>query len=931
MTPPEEEKASNPINWLLSAVELPLLSKEIIRGEKIFQEIAKGKDFKKLSKEEQADYLSYAKYAFGPVTVPDVLRNNSDIRCLMGRMGREEYQDSYSYLIKEMGREDFDEAHYKDKLEAFKSNTKKPRQDAWQKDLYRPDDEQLTSWLRNHVGYGVRAGRGKDNCIIIFDIDDLNRCQELGIVDGLSPTLTVAARPNAAHLYYMMTVADYEKLMQLKEQLGIKGKWVFKDPRAPEKQLGEVKIDNTYCIGPGSHHWSGKRYTITYEKVGIAVITADAVIELLRKGKGLDGESETKDARSKSKADVTMTPPKAPKEPLAPPGRATNTKFVFAPIEDVAMPATVHKDTRDQDGEIQGGCPWHDSESKTNFNINVRGGVWHCWRHQSGGGVLEAVAVKEGFLECEEAQKGCLRGELFVKVLAVARAQELVQDFQPTPGGNADRLILKHGPIMRFKHTEKTASGRYQSGWLLWNGSVFAPDKDGGAMRLGEDIVQDLYFEAAFADDDKKMAFKFASKCDNPGQIRAMLDMANFDPRVKVTPEDLDQNKWLMGLPPHTGAALVLRNQEVIPARMDDLITMMAGIAPAPKGSMPPEKWLAFLNKIFGGNQRIISFVKRACGYCLLGETNEQVFFVLWGGGRNGKSTFLYVLRKLWGDYAMEADFQTFAKKRRDGETRPDLMRLNRARIVTAIEAEKRLILDMSTIQAATGGEKIVGRSLFENTREEEAHYKLWLAANYKPIIEERHEGAWRRVIFVPFTVTIPKKEINKNLPQELIEEEGPQIMRWCLDGLDEYIKEGGLNPPDEVLQAIREYREENDSIARFARDCLVEDPTAPRIGSQLLYEKYKDYCEEMGLLKVDPKSVLEELPTLFKRVSHRRFSKGVFWIGLRERAEGEFEGDLGNPFNHIFASAYRFEHQQLKVNPGLNARFRIESIALVQ
>lgn len=915
------------MTWLLNAIELPALSEDIIRGENVFQEITKGKNFKELSEEEQADYRSYASYAFGPVTIPDVVRDNSDIRCLMGRMSREDYQNSYSYLIKEKGREDFDEVHYKDKLEAFKNNTKKPRQDSWQKDLYRPDDGQLTSWLRNHVGYGIRAGPGKDNCIIIFDIDDLKRCLELGIVDGLSPTLTVAARPNAAHLYYTMTVADYEKLLELKEQLGIKGKWVFRDPGAPESQLGELKINDTYCIGPGSHHWNGNRYTVTYEKSGIAVITADIVIGLLRKGKGLEGDKkETKPAGSlKSKADVSMIST----EPLAAPGRAANTRFVFAPIESVAMPTIIYRDSRELDGEIQGECPWHDSESKTNFNINVRSGTWHCWRHESGGGVLEAVAVKEGLLECEEAQKGCLRGELFVKVLAVARAQGLVQDFKLTPGGNADRLILKHGSIIRYNHAGRTASGKDQSNWLIWNGSVFAPDKDGGAMRLGEDIVQDLYYEAAFAGDNRKEASKFAAKCDNPSQIKAVLEMASFDSRVKVIPGDLDRNKWLMGLPSHTGACLDL-HQGTIPARQEDLITMMAGVAPAPRNSIP-KKWLAFLNKVFRGNPKVIAFVKRACGYCLLGETNEQVFFVLWGSGRNGKSAFLYVLRKLWGDYAMEADFQTFAKKRREGETRPDLMRLNRARIVTAIEAEKRLKLDMSVIQAATGGERIVGRGLFENTREEEPHYKLWLAANYKPIIEERHEGAWRRVIFIPFTVTIPKGEVNKNLPQELVKEEGSQIMRWCLDGLEEYIREGGLNPPDEVLQAIRDYREENDSIARFARDCLIEDIEAPRIGSQLLYEKYKNYCEEMGLMKVDPKSFLEELPTLFNRVGHRRFSKGVFWIGLREKGEGEFEGDLTNPINHIFTLAYRFGHRQLKADPGLNTRIQIKSTAVGQ
>ncbi|MDW4283649.1 DNA primase, partial [Staphylococcus saprophyticus] len=49
-------------------------------------------------------------------------------------------------------------------------------------------------------------------------------------------------------------------------------------------------------------------------------------------------------------------------------------------------------------------------------------------------------------------------------------------------------------------------------------------------------------------------------------------------------------------------------------------------------------KWDEFLNDIFLGNQELVRFIQRAVGYSLSGHTSEQVLFVLYGNGRNGKS-----------------------------------------------------------------------------------------------------------------------------------------------------------------------------------------------------------------------------------------------------------------------------------------------------
>jgi hypothetical protein len=67
-------------------------------------------------------------------------------------------------------------------------------------------------------------------------------------------------------------------------------------------------------------------------------------------------------------------------------------------------------------GKIVGSHPVHGSSTGSNFHINTRDNLWHCFRCESGGSALELYAVVEGIIDCGDAQPGCLNGhwrELF--------------------------------------------------------------------------------------------------------------------------------------------------------------------------------------------------------------------------------------------------------------------------------------------------------------------------------------------------------------------------------------------------------------------------------------------------------------------------------------------------------------------------------------
>jgi len=75
---------------------------------------------------------------------------------------------------------------------------------------------------------------------------------------------------------------------------------------------------------------------------------------------------------------------------------------------------------RKSTAELAGAHPQHGSSTGDNFNVNVEKGVWHCWRHGTGGDALALIAVCEGLLACEDMRSGVLRGERFTRVVEIA-------------------------------------------------------------------------------------------------------------------------------------------------------------------------------------------------------------------------------------------------------------------------------------------------------------------------------------------------------------------------------------------------------------------------------------------------------------------------------------------------------------------------------
>lgn len=433
--------------------------------------------------------------------------------------------------------------------------------------------------------------------------------------------------------------------------------------------------------------------------------------------------------------------------------------------------------------------------------------------------------------------------------------------------------------VDRFGKNIRWCANMPGDGLLVWDGSRWRPDElkkaSGLAQAVAMDIVEDAaqawalveHLEAMAAgavpvDDPLTLASRtkaakarakklaaWAQASEMSARLKAMIEVAL--PDLAVLHAGFDADPMILNA---YGGTLDLRAGDVHDARREDHLTKIAGVT-IDHGAECPE-WLAFLDRIMGGDRSLVDFLQRAVGYSLTGSTKEQCLFICYGAsGGNGKSTFLDTIRALAGDYAVHARVDTFMKDARKSGIPNDIAMLRGSRLVTAQEPEQGAVLDESVVKEMTGDNAMTARFLNREFFTFRPTFKVWLATNHRPIIRSTGRSMWRRMRLIPFEVAIPEAEFDKELPERLIAEL-PGILRWAIRGCeiwargelyaDGTVSAPGLRPPPVVLAATAAYRNDMDVLAAFLDERCVIDADQ-RVANTDLYKAFASWQRDTG------------------------------------------------------------------------------------
>ena len=441
--------------------------------------------------------------------------------------------------------------------------------------------------------------------------------------------------------------------------------------------------------------------------------------------------------------------------------------------------------------------------------------------------------------------------------------------------GNAKLFADLFKDKMRYDHL--------RGKWLLFSAHWWAADVDGETTRRAADAIQIRNQIAREVCDDEglKKEVAWSIESESLSRLKAMLKLAQDEKSLADKGSDWDGNPWLLGV---ANGIVDLKRGILRKGKPADRVIMHSDFPFDPNAQAP--RWLQFLSEIFR-DPELISYVQRAIGYTLTGQTSEQCLFCCFGEGNNGKTTFLNAIRHALGSYSFNLPFSAFELDARS--TIPnDIAALPGRRFVTAIETAENSQLNAARIKALTGSDPISARMLHKEFFTFVPVSKFWLAFNHRPVVTDDSRGFWRRVHLIPFSQQfVPNKESRL---EEILKAEGPGILAWAVRGSLAWQSEG-LNPPAIVREATNAYREESDPVHDFIESrCVVEESASVTVGD--LWGAYKywtmDNCE--------PTSTRTEFNRRLQRLGLEKTRRGHgrewTWLGIRIRTDEDPPGD---------------------------------------
>lgn len=433
---------------------------------------------------------------------------------------------------------------------------------------------------------------------------------------------------------------------------------------------------------------------------------------------------------------------------------------------------------------------------------------------------------------------------------------------------------LTNGELFAHEYKDKVRYCMAWKKWLIWDGNTWRPDDCGEIFALSKDFIRGLYLRVARTKDHERATelAKHLIKSESLRRRQALIESASLERSVRITPLDVDRENFLLNV---RNGTINLTDGKLYEPAQAAYITKCAAVNY--KRRSPCDTWNLFLMRIMDGNTQLLRFLQKAVGWAITGDMSEQVMFILYGSGANGKSTFLNTLMEIMGDYAMSTPTATFMNKHGEGISN-DIARLRGTRFVTTVEAEEGKRMSEPLIKQITGQDVMTARFLYGEYFDFLPTFKIFMATNHKPVIKGNDHGIWRRIKLVPFTVTIPYEERDPNLMQKLrAEREG--ILNWMVDGCLLWQKER-LGEPEAIRIATGEYQEEMDEIGMFIQECCILDTTGHlRVVSSVLYKGYLDWCERNSERSYGQRMFGIHLQNMGVKKDRTRTAR--YWVGI--------------------------------------------------
>ena len=252
-------------------------------------------------------------------------------------------------------------------------------------------------------------------------------------------------------------------------------------------------------------------------------------------------------------------------------------------------------------------------------------------------------------------------------------------------------------------------------------------------------------------------------------------------------------------------------------------------------------------------------------GYSMTRDTRFQRFMIIRGIGGTGKSKVINLIQDIVGaancsGISLQALNERFYPSMLQG------MLLN-----ACADISSDALMQVDNIKKATGEDVMICERKGRDPVPFRSYAKLIFSANKIPLnLDEKSNAFYRRLLILEMNNKPKKKDLE--LGEKLQDEIGYSIWR-AVGALKKLYNDGEFTESTMAKERVEDLYRAADTVKAFVDECL-ERQQGSKISRSLLYEKYKQYCENCGRKYHSPNPFfksLEEKGFLYKRTASER------------------------------------------------------------
>lgn len=290
------------------------------------------------------------------------------------------------------------------------------------------------------------------------------------------------------------------------------------------------------------------------------------------------------------------------------------------------------------------------------------------------------------------------------------------------------------------------------------------------------------------------------------------------------------------------------------------------------------------IRKVFKGDNEVIDLFDEMVGYILIKNARYRKGFLFYGGGSNGKSTILNLLKTFIGeDNLSTVELGELSDTFLTAELENKL-----ANIGDDIDAKE--IVDTGTIKKLFSGESMTVQRKYQQPFIMKNFSKMIFSCNQLPRILDKSQGMYSRLVLVPFLAEFKSTDddFDPFIEEKLTTPEAlSHLLNRGLKGLLRLLSNNRFTEPELALNALLAYQTSNSTTLTWIeeddikRSDLITEPT------NVLYSNFSDWCTRNGLKNV---------PTI------RTFHKDIEERFNMERKRAK-NSDTGGKYSFYFIS----------------------------